>query len=198
MDADPGIAVASGRIASLWDNARRWNVLVAMRAMMYWSYQTTMKRGQNALRVVNVICGANSVFRASVFAELSSHDAPYAVDDMFWVAEIARRKIGRVEYVHDALAWTIDPHRFGDWYKQTVRWSWGQFQSIRGHRLWLPVHRDPTRRLGFSFSWIDAAYLLVIIDWAGIRARAVADRADVIRCSGAGSTRSGSAPSTSA
>jgi poly-beta-1,6-N-acetyl-D-glucosamine synthase len=167
MDADPGIAVASGRIESHWDHARRWNVLIAMRAFMYWSYQTTMKRGQNALRAVNVICGANSVFRTSIFAELSQHDAPYAVDDMFWVAEISSRKLGRVEYVHDARAWTIDPHRFGDWYRQTVRWSWGQFQSIRGHRLGLPFRRNPDSRLGFSFSWFNAAYLLVIVDWLG-------------------------------
>jgi poly-beta-1,6-N-acetyl-D-glucosamine synthase len=167
MDADPGIAVASGRIKSHWDHVHRWNVLIAMRAFMYWSYQTTMKRGQNALRAVNVICGANSVFRASVFAELSQHDAPYAVDDMFWVAEISRRKIGRVEYVHDVTAWTIDPHRFRDWYRQTVRWSWGQFQSIRGHRLGLPVQRKPGSRFGLSFSWFDAAYLLVMLDWLG-------------------------------
>ena len=167
MDADPGIAVASGRIESFWDDSRRWNPLIAMRAFMYWSYQTTMKRGQNALRSVNVICGANSVFRASVFAELSSQDAPYAVDDMFWLAEIARRRIGRVEYVHDARSWTIDPHRFGDWYRQTVRWSWGQFQSIRGHRLWVPVRRNPTAGSASRSPGSNTAYLMVILDWAG-------------------------------
>ena len=167
MDAEPRIAVASGRIESEWDDTRRWNPLIAMRAFMYWSYQATMKRGQNALRAVNVICGANSVFRADVFALLTHHDAPYAVDDMYWMAEVARRGIGRVEYVHDARSWTIDPHRFGDWYRQTVRWSWGQFQSIRGHRLGLPVRRDPSRRLGVRFSWFDLAYLLVLVDWAG-------------------------------
>ena len=69
---------------------------------MYWSYQATIKRGQNALRVVNVICGGNTVFRAEVFGQLIKEDAPYAIDDMYWLAEIVRRRLGRVAYVHEA------------------------------------------------------------------------------------------------
>jgi cellulose synthase/poly-beta-1,6-N-acetylglucosamine synthase-like glycosyltransferase len=165
LDSDDRIAVASGRIDSLWNHPQRWNPFIAMRAFMYWSYQVTIKRGQNALRIVNVICGANSSFRAPVFAELVKLDAPYAIDDMFWLAEIARQRLGRVAYVHAARSWTIDPHTFRDWYRQTVRWSWGQFQSVRGHRLGLPVRRDRGSRLGLRFSWFDFGYLALLIDW---------------------------------
>ena len=154
LDADPKVAAASGRIDSLWDRTRRWNPLIAMRAFMYWSYQVTVKRGQNAFKVVNVICGANTVFRADVFARLIEAEVPYAIDDMFWLAEIVRAKLGRVAYVHSARSWTIDPHTFRDWYGQTVRWSWAQFQSVRGHRL------------GLRVSWFDFAYLALLIDWA--------------------------------
>ncbi len=163
MERDPGIAAASGRIDSVWDHQRRWNPFVAMRAFMYWSYQVTVKRGQNALRVVNVICGANSVFRPDVFEQLIRDDAPYAIDDMYWLAEIIRRRLGRIAYVHRARSWTIDPHTLRDWYRQTVRWSWGQFQSIRGHRLGVPVQRNADKRL--RFSWFDAAYLALLLDW---------------------------------
>jgi cellulose synthase/poly-beta-1,6-N-acetylglucosamine synthase-like glycosyltransferase len=165
LDSDAGIAAASGRIDSIWDRTRRWNPLIAMRAFMYWSYQITVKRGQNLLRVVNVICGANTVFRAEVFDRLIQDDAPYAIDDMYWLAEIVRGRMGRVAYVHRARSWTIDPHTFRDWYRQTVRWSWGQFQSVRGHRLGLPIQRDGESRLGWRFSWFDAAYLALLIDW---------------------------------
>jgi cellulose synthase/poly-beta-1,6-N-acetylglucosamine synthase-like glycosyltransferase len=165
MDADAKIAATSGRIDSLWNHQRRWNIPIAMRAFMYWSYQVTIKRGQNALRVVNVICGANTVFRSSVFKELIEEDAPYAIDDMYWLAEIMRRRLGRIAYVHTARSWTIDPHRFRDWYKQTVRWSWGQFQSIRGHRLGWPIRRARGSRFGFRFSWFDTAYFGVLLDW---------------------------------
>lgn len=163
LDGDEGVAAASGRIDSIWEHRRRWNPLIAMRAFMYWSYQATIKRGQNALRVVNVICGANTVFRARIFEALIAHDAPYAIDDMYWLAEIARKRMGRVAYVHDARSWTIDPHRLGDWYRQTLRWCWGQFQSIRGHRLAVPIRRGGP--LGLRFSWFDAAYLLLLVDW---------------------------------
>jgi len=165
LDADDGIAAASGRIDSIWDRTRRWNPFIAMRAFMYWSYQITIKRGQNLLRVVNVICGANTVFRADVFERLIKDDAPYAIDDMYWLAEIVRGSMGRVAYVHGARSWTIDPHTFRDWYRQTVRWSWGQFQSVRGHRLGLPIQRDTDRSLGWRFSWFDAAYLALLVDW---------------------------------
>ena len=165
LDGDDGIAVASGRIDSIWEGAQRWNPLVAMRAFMYWSYQVSIKRGQDALRVVNVICGANSLFRSALFAQLIERDAPYAIDDMYWVAEVVRGGHGRVAYVHGARSWTIDPHRFTDWYRQTVRWSWGQFQSVRGHRLGLPLQRKRGSRLGVRFSWFDTAYLALLIDW---------------------------------
>ena len=165
LDADPKLAAASGRIDSLWDHTRRWNPFIAMRAFMYWSYQVTIKRGQNALKVVNVICGANTIFRAEVFAELIEQEVPYAIDDMFWLAEIVRSKLGRVGYVHSARSWTIDPHTFRGWYKQTVRWSWAQFQSIRGHRLGRPLERDHGRKLGVRVSWFDVAYLALLIDW---------------------------------
>lgn len=166
LESDPKLAAASGRIDSHWDHARRWNPLIAMRAFMYWSYQATIKRGQNALRVVNVICGANTIFRARVFAELIEQDVPYAIDDMFWLAQIVRSKLGGVGYVHSARSWTIDPHTFRDWYRQTVRWSWAQFQSIRGHRLGRPLERDRSRKLGVRVSGFDVAYLALLIDWA--------------------------------
>jgi cellulose synthase/poly-beta-1,6-N-acetylglucosamine synthase-like glycosyltransferase len=165
MDSDAAIAATSGRIDAIWTHARRWNIFVAMRAFMYWSYQITIKRGQNALHVVNVICGANTVFRSDVFATLIADDAPYAIDDMYWLAEIVRRRLGRVAYVHDARSWTIDPHRFSDWYRQTVRWSWGQFQSVRGHRLGVPIQRARERRVGVRLSWFDTLYLALLLDW---------------------------------
>jgi len=164
LDAKPNVAAASGRIDSLWDHRRRWNALIAMRAFTYWSYQATIKRGQSLLHVVNVICGANTVFRAGIFGELIHHDAPYAIDDMYWLAEIVRQRLGHIAYVHDARSWTMDPHRFRDWYRQTVRWSWGQFQSIRGHRLGFPIRRRENGR-GFRVSWFDTAYLAQICDW---------------------------------
>ncbi|HXY16681.1 MAG TPA: glycosyltransferase family 2 protein [Gaiellaceae bacterium] len=165
LDADPRIAAASGRIDALWDHTRRWNPFIAMRAFMYWSYQVTIKRGQNALRAVNVICGANTVFRADVFERLIDEDVPYAIDDMFWLAEIVRRRLGRVEYVHSARSWTIDPHTFRDWYRQSLRWSWAQFQSVRGHRLGRPLERVRGGRFPFRVSWFDVAYLTLLLDW---------------------------------
>jgi poly-beta-1,6-N-acetyl-D-glucosamine synthase len=76
-----------------------------------------------------------------------------------------RRRLGRIAYVHDARSWTIDPHRFADWYHQTVRWSWGQFQSIRGHKLGSPIQRSSGSRFGIRFSWFDTAYFAVLLDW---------------------------------
>lgn len=148
-----GVAVVSGKVLSHWDEKHPWNIFVAMRAFTYWSYQITVKRGQDALHVVNIICGASSTFRSKVLDQLLTEDTPYAIDDMYWMAELVRKKLGRVCYEPRAESWTIDPYNFKSWYKQTVRWSWGQFQSIYGHRL------------GARASWFDFTYLLLLLDW---------------------------------
>ena len=93
------------------------------------------------------------VYRSSVLAQVLVENTPYIVDDTYWTLETHRRKLGKIVYVPEARAHIQDPTTMRAWYKQNVRWLWGTFQGIRGHRCGL-------RRTRF-----DALYVLQMADW---------------------------------
>ena len=148
-----GAAIVVGRTVTRWDDSRRWNVWLGVRAYSYWRYQVTMRRAQSAFNLLNCISGSNSVYRSSVLAEVLTEQTPYIVDDTYWTLETHRRKLGRIVYAPDARAHIQDPTTLRDWYRQNVRWLWGTFQGIRGHRC------------GLRRSWFDVGYLALMADW---------------------------------
>jgi poly-beta-1,6-N-acetyl-D-glucosamine synthase len=149
----PGVGIVVGRTITQWDSKRRWNVWLGSRAYAYWRYQVTIRRGQSAFNVLNCISGSNSVYRSSLLEQVLVEQTPYIVDDTYWTLETHRRKLGRIVYVSEAHAYIQDPTSFRAWYRQNLRWLWGTFQGIRGHRC------------GRRRSWFDFAYLLLMIDW---------------------------------
>jgi poly-beta-1,6-N-acetyl-D-glucosamine synthase len=147
------VAIVVGRTSTRWPRANRWNVWLGARAYAYWRYGATLRRGQSALGVMNCISGSNSMFRSSVLAEVAIENTPYIVDDTYWTLETHRRKLGRIVYAPEAHAWVCDPLNFRDWYRQNLRWIWGMYQGIHGHRVGL-------RRTRF-----DVASALLMLDW---------------------------------
>ena len=150
---DDGVAIVVGRTSTRWTDENRWNVWLGARAYAYWRYQATLRRGQSALGVMNCISGSNSVFRASVLAQVVVEQTPYIVDDTYWTLETHRRKLGRIVYAPDAHAWVCDPLNLRDWYRQNLRWIWGMYQGIAGHRV------------GRHWTRFDATFVLLILDW---------------------------------
>jgi poly-beta-1,6-N-acetyl-D-glucosamine synthase len=148
-----GVAIVVGRTITRWPHARRWNVWVGSRAYAYWRYQVTIRRAQSALNALNCISGSNSVYRSTLLDQVLVEATPYIVDDTYWTLETHRRRLGRIVYAPAARAYIQDPTSFRAWYRQNLRWLWGTFQGIRGHRC------------GRQRSWFDAAYVLLMLDW---------------------------------
>ena len=149
----PGVAVVCAKTASDWTRAQRWNPVVGVRALGYWKYQAFVRRGQSALGVMSCISGSNSVYTSAFLREVLRSDTPYVVDDTYWVLEAHRRKLGRVVYCPTTAARIQEPTTIRSWYRQNLRWMWGTFQGILGHK----VGRRATR--------FDAAYIGLIFDW---------------------------------
>jgi poly-beta-1,6-N-acetyl-D-glucosamine synthase len=149
-----GTAIVVGRTITRWGHSHRWNLWLASRAYSYWRYQITMRRAQSALKVLNCISGSNSVYKSSVLEQVLVEQTPYIVDDTYWTLEVHRRDLGRIVYAPQAKAHIQDPTTMRAWYKQNVRWLWGTFQGIRGHKC----GRKRTR--------FDAWYALQMADWA--------------------------------
>lgn len=149
----PGVAIVVGRTITRWGDDRPWNVWLGCRAYAYWRYQLTIRRAQSAFNVLNCISGSNSVYRSELLDQVLVERTPYIVDDTYWTLETHRRKLGRIVYAPRAHAFVQDPTTFGAWYKQNLRWMWGTFQGIWGHRC------------GRTASRFDFAYLLLMLDW---------------------------------
>jgi len=149
----PGVSVVCAKTVSDWGHAQRWNPVVATRAFAYWKYQAFIRRGQSALGVMNCISGSNSVYTSAFLREVLRPDTPYVVDDTYWVLEAHRRNLGKLVYCPTASARVQEPTTIRSWYKQNLRWLWGTFQGIRGHK----VGRRATK--------FDLAYVGLLIDW---------------------------------
>lgn len=153
QELEPGVAIVVGKTITRWDDERRWNVWLGCRAYAYWRYQATVRRGQSALNAMNCISGSNSLYRSSLLDAVLAERTPYIVDDTFWTLETHRRRLGRIVYAPRAQAWICDPLDFRSWYRQNLRWLWGTFQGVWGHR----IGTRPTR--------FDVLYALQILDW---------------------------------
>jgi poly-beta-1,6-N-acetyl-D-glucosamine synthase len=149
----PGVAIAVGKTMTRWDDDHAWNVWLASRAYSYWRYQATLRRGQSALNVMTCISGSNSVYRSELLDEVLVDQTPYIVDDTYWTLETHRRKLGRIVYVPEATAHICDPTNLRDWYKQNLRWIWGSFQGVWGHKV------------GRKATVFDVTYVMQILDW---------------------------------
>lgn len=98
------------------------------------------RRVQAMLQVVPVIPGPTSCFRADVLAKIN-FDNHSLTEDFDVTLQIHRQKLGKIQYIPNAVVYTQDPHTFGDYTKQITRWNRGTLQGIRRHRIGLRVHK---------------------------------------------------------
>jgi poly-beta-1,6-N-acetyl-D-glucosamine synthase len=147
------VVIVVGKNLTWWPPEHRWNALLAKRTYSYWNYQLIIRRLQSAFGVMNCISGSNSVYRTELLDELLPVQPPYIVDDTYWVLETQRRELGGIVYAPRARAVLQDPTNLRDWYRQNLRWLWGTFQGIIGHRV------------GRSYTRFDVAYLLLMLQW---------------------------------
>ncbi|WP_307804126.1 glycosyltransferase family 2 protein [Micromonospora echinofusca] len=147
------VAIVVGHNVTWWPPEHRWNPWLAKRAYSYWNYQAIVRRIQSHFNVMNCISGSNSIYRTELLDAVLPQQPPYIVDDTYWVLETHRRQLGRVVYAPRAVAQLQDPTTGRDWYRQNLRWLWGTFQGIIGHRV------------GRRHSRFDYAYLLLMLHW---------------------------------
>ena len=147
------VAIVVGKNITWWPKSQRWNIWIAKRAFSYWNYQLVTRRLQSFFGVMNCISGSNSVYRTELLDQVLVEKTPYIVDDTFWVLETQRRNLGQIVYAPKARAYLQDPTNFKDWYKQNLRWLWGTFQGVIGHKV------------GRQVSRFDTAYVLLIMQW---------------------------------
>jgi cellulose synthase/poly-beta-1,6-N-acetylglucosamine synthase-like glycosyltransferase len=92
------------------------------------------RRFQSMTHTVPIIPGPTSCFRADVFARLDF--ANHSLTEDFDVTlQIHRQKLGRVQFIPDAVAYTQDPRNTRDFLKQIMRWNRGIMQGVHRHKI---------------------------------------------------------------
>lgn len=164
----PDCAITVGRNITDWPEHEKWNIWLASRAYSYWAYQITLRTIQSSYNVMSCISGSNSLYRTEVLDRVLKRATPYIVDDTYWTLETHRLGLGQIKYARKANAWLQDPTNFRDWYKQNLRWMWGTFQGVLGHKIGLQANKFHISYLALMMEWVIYIFsgpLLLLVIW---------------------------------
>ncbi len=104
------------------------------RVLEYTVGQEIHRRFQAMAHVVTIIPGPTSCFRSDVFRQVDF--ANHSMTEDFDVTlQIHRMKLGKIQFIPEAVAYTQDPKNLADFTKQITRWNRGVMQGIRRHGI---------------------------------------------------------------
>jgi cellulose synthase/poly-beta-1,6-N-acetylglucosamine synthase-like glycosyltransferase len=92
------------------------------------------RRFQVLTHTVSVIPGPTSCFRSDVFAKLNFANEALT-EDFDVTIQLHRQKLGKVQFIPGAIAYTQDPQTTGDFIKQIARWNRGIMQGVTRHGI---------------------------------------------------------------
>ena len=110
--------------------------LITHRARIYAIMQHLIKYGQTwrYTNALYIIPGFASIYRTRVLPHIEVNPPGLVIEDFNMTFEVYRRRLGRVGFSFGARALTEDPGTFGDYLRQTKRWSLGFWQAVRRYR----------------------------------------------------------------
>jgi cellulose synthase/poly-beta-1,6-N-acetylglucosamine synthase-like glycosyltransferase len=125
----PESAAATGYVRSLpGKNVSQY------RAFEYTVGMEIHRRIQNMFGVIPVIPGPTSCFRADVFNKLNFANGSLT-EDFDVTLQLHRLKLGDIQFIPEAVAYTQDPATMPDFIKQISRWNRGTLQGILKYRI---------------------------------------------------------------
>ena len=101
------------------------------------------RRFQALTHTITVIPGPTSCFRSDVFAKVNFANKSMT-EDFDVTIQIHRQKLGKIQFIPKAVAYTQDPRDLSDFTKQITRWNRGVMQGVKRHKI------------GFRASRVDA------------------------------------------
>jgi len=104
------------------------------RVIEYTVGQEIHRRFQALTHTVTVIPGPTSCFRADVFAKVNFANKSIC-EDFDVTLQIHRQKLGKIQFIPKAIAYTQDPGTMADFTKQITRWNRGILQGISRHGI---------------------------------------------------------------
>ncbi|HSX16273.1 MAG TPA: glycosyltransferase family 2 protein [Candidatus Saccharimonadales bacterium] len=126
---NPKFAAATGYVRSLPGES-----VSQYRVLEYTIGMEIHRRFQALANTVSVIPGPTSCFRSDVFDQVNFANKSLT-EDFDVTIQIHRQKLGRVQFIPQAVVYTQDPRNLKDFTKQITRWNRGTMQGVRRHRI---------------------------------------------------------------
>ncbi len=92
------------------------------------------RRLQIMFNVIPVIPGPTSCFRADIFERLNFANNSIT-EDFDVTMQLHRQKLGKVQFIPQAVAYTQDPKNLADYKRQITRWNRGALQSMLKYKI---------------------------------------------------------------
>ena len=131
------------------------NILSYCQAYEYTMSMEIGKRIQSLFRTILIVPGAFGAFRMNFVKTVGEYDNDTITEDFDLTFKVLKR--AKVLFTPCAMAWTICPDKLNTWYRQRVRWSRGEIET-----LW--KHRDLFFRKHYGFLGMVAAPDMVLMD----------------------------------
>jgi len=122
-------AAATGYVKSLPGTA-----ISEFRVYEYTIGMEVHRRFQALAHTVSVIPGPTSCFRSDIIAKLNFANKSLT-EDFDVTLQLHRKKLGKVQFIPSAIAFTQDPKNTKDFLNQITRWNRGVFQGIKRHKI---------------------------------------------------------------
>jgi cellulose synthase/poly-beta-1,6-N-acetylglucosamine synthase-like glycosyltransferase len=122
-------AAATGYISSLPGSA-----IGDFRVFEYTIGMEIHRRFQAFAHTVSVIPGPTSCFRWDVFEKVDFANKSLT-EDFDVTLQIHRKKLGKIQFIRDAVAYTQDPKNIKDYRRQIRRWNRGIMQGVNRHKI---------------------------------------------------------------
>lgn len=149
--ADKNVMAVAGNIKI----ENRKNILSYCQAYEYTMSMEIGKRIQSLFRTILIVPGAFGAFRMKFVKTVGDYDYDTITEDFDLTFKVLKR--AKVLFAPSAIAWTICPDKLDTWYRQRVRWSRGELET-----LW--KHRDLFFRKHYGFLGMAAAPDMVLMD----------------------------------
>ncbi|MGB7448107.1 MAG: glycosyltransferase family 2 protein [Ornithinimicrobium sp.] len=141
--ADARVAAVAGCAHTRWERRLGFlgNIAVGYRQRVYLVAQLLVKYGQTwrGISATHIVPGFASTYRSSALARIQVDRPGLVIEDFNMTFEVQAKRLGRIVFQPQALAYTQDPATLRDYVRQTRRWSLGLWQTVRRYRGGRPV-----------------------------------------------------------
>jgi cellulose synthase/poly-beta-1,6-N-acetylglucosamine synthase-like glycosyltransferase len=94
------------------------------------------RRFQAMTNTIAIIPGPTSCFRSDVFDQVNFANRSLT-EDFDVTLQLHRKKLGKIQFIPEAIAYTQDPGTLSDFIKQITRWNRGIMQGVKRHGIGL-------------------------------------------------------------